>query len=70
MSYRCDNCKKIVLPGKPMHKVIAETRSKIYEYVTWDKNGFVSKKYARGFEIVSEKHFCFLCFKEGGEGRS
>lgn len=72
--FKCDNCKKSF---RQPHRVVAETRVKIYENVypkkskkfmsfTKGQQGLNELQFARGTEIVKELNLCDKCFKDLG----
>lgn len=63
--FRCEKCNKISKPREKMHKVITETREKVYENKIKTKNG-ESIKETFGTEIVKEISLCENCYKEEG----
>jgi len=57
----CDECHQVTQPGESANKIIVESREKVYEKKTKDKNGFVRVKYSKGIEIVKEIKVCHRC---------
>lgn len=68
MSYICDDCDKPVPEKTTCNKFVTEIRSKKYEIILKDKNGFIRKKVSYGTEIVKELKLCSPCFSRRTKG--
>lgn len=64
MSFKCDECGKTTAEGVGCHKVVVETRNKIYIERSKDKNGFEKESRNYGTEIVKEQNLCPTCYSK------
>ena len=68
--FKCDRCDKITDVREPCHKVVVETRPKIYKTIkvieNFKEEGVKTERVieSKGTEIVKELRLCTKCFTQ------